>query len=767
MSGIRYLIISTIPSCVFILGNLYIYENYGTFLKNNIEIFLESSFNNFFFFDFFENINNIINNITEPIFNKQIENLSLQKSNSIFHKLNISNDIILNNFQICNSYIKNSIKILKDFDLNFFENKYEDTINFLFNYQLKTSFQEIKSYSQGFLASHLLEMFHMIENFAFNEIYENNISPSSETYINNINNFSGDLGNKLSKEWYITSFLIDLNLKYQYSQILTTAVYNKDLNYSELNYGNLPFSTDILNLYKDSNILINNSVSNFFNNPNIMIFNDYKNYVDKQLELGLDNLDSLNIPFFIEKLTRYAFLFEEHQLNWSASGMQNFITFQKDASNILLYLDDFFSKADWYTAKDFKNVIFNPNAVSIPILKHDLCFNKFSYTPTEVMLKQEVQYRFAMLPGIYVHPGVNFHKVTEILKDFNEPNDIFKLTTNQTSLTLLYNFNKSNNPYNHDIINIDCIDITNYYFSILNYLNYYLNNLNLNQNSILNEYFFLSINIALLLIIINISFKITAAPFHIWAPIIYNNGSIASVTFLAIFSKLVLFLFLINILSTTFYYLKPYWSYILFFMSLLSICFGMLGAFNEKLIKKFFIFSSMTDVGFMLLGFSFYTVNIYKFVINYLFVYNLSSIIIWMLLLYLKTKTKFLTNLQSILVNSAILNLIFSLNIFSLAGIPPFGGFFVKFDILINLILSSNYIIGFFLLLITVINFFYYLRLIKIIYFENNNFKVIYNIIDTLKLLLIIFIIYLVCGFELFMQHSFLFIIDKIFLSIL
>jgi hypothetical protein len=131
------------------------------------------------------------------------------------------------------------------------------------------------------------------------------------------------------------------------------------------------------------------------------------------------------------------------------------------------------------------------------------------------MLKQEVQYRFAMLPGIYVHPGVNFHKVTEILKDFNEPNDIFKLTTNQTSLTLLYNFNKSNNPYNHDIINIDCIDITNYYFSILNYLNYYLNNLNLNQNSILNEYFFLSINIALLLIIINISFKITAAPFHI------------------------------------------------------------------------------------------------------------------------------------------------------------------------------------------------------------------------------------------------------------
>ena len=54
----------------------------------------------------------------------------------------------------------------------------------------------------------------------------------------------------------------------------------------------------------------------------------------------------------------------------------------------------------------------------------------------------------------------------------------------------------------------------------------------------------------------------------------------------------------------------------------------MLGAFNEKFIKKFFVFSSMTDVGFMLLGLSFYTIEIHKFVINYLFVYNLSSIII-------------------------------------------------------------------------------------------------------------------------------------------
>lgn len=280
---------------------------------------------------------------------------------------------------------------------------------------------------------------------------------------------------------------------------------------------------------------------------------------------------------------------------------------------------------------------------------------------------------------------------------------------------------------------------------------------------LLNKYFFISINLAIILIIINISFKITAAPFHIWAPVIYNNGSLASVTFLAIFSKLVLISFLIQIFTTVFYALKNIWSYIFLLIGILSIVFGMIGAFNEKFIKKFFIYSSMTDVGFMLLGFSFYTVDVYKYILNYLFIYNLSTILIWITLLYIKKKTKFLTNLQSILVSDSVLNLIFSLNVFSLAGIPPFGGFFIKLDILIYLVLSCNFLITFLILLITVFNFFYYLRLIKIIYFENYNMKKIYNKIDNYKLIIFSFIINIICCFEIYMQNSFVFIIEHIF----
>jgi NADH-quinone oxidoreductase subunit N len=87
-------------------------------------------------------------------------------------------------------------------------------------------------------------------------------------------------------------------------------------------------------------------------------------------------------------------------------------------------------------------------------------------------------------------------------------------------------------------------------------------------------------------------------------------------------------------------------------------------------------------------------------------------------LLYGRKNSFFLLNLSEILNYNKILFFIFSLNIFSLAGIPPFGGFFVKLDILLHLINNSNIFFVFFIFLLSVINFYYYLRLIKILFFE-------------------------------------------------
>ncbi len=283
------------------------------------------------------------------------------------------------------------------------------------------------------------------------------------------------------------------------------------------------------------------------------------------------------------------------------------------------------------------------------------------------------------------------------------------------------------------------------------------------------NYVYLSVELALFFMIANFLFKVTAAPFHIWAPSIYNNAPLASTLFLATFSKVVMFSFFINLFLSTFYNLKAFWGLILLFASILSIAFGMFGAFNEKFIKKFVVFSSMSHVGFMLVGFPFFLFEGNKFIVNYLIIYTISSLIIWFIFLTSKQNVKFLTNLKLILGGDALLNFIFSINMFSMSGIPPLAGFFVKFDILYFLLNSSNFYLSFFILLATVANFFYYLRMIKIIYFENisvidyfSKTQSLFNKNNTSKYLLISIMIHLILFYVLYYERSFFYIMDHI-----
>jgi NADH-quinone oxidoreductase subunit N len=134
---------------------------------------------------------------------------------------------------------------------------------------------------------------------------------------------------------------------------------------------------------------------------------------------------------------------------------------------------------------------------------------------------------------------------------------------------------------------------------------------------------------------------------------------------------------------------------------------------------------------------------------------------------------KFLTNLKLILGSDALLNFIFSINMFSMSGIPPLAGFFVKFDILFYIINSSNFYLSFFILLATVANFFYYLRMIKIIYFENTNMDFMYkskNIVkadNTSKYFIITTCIHIILFFVLYYERTFFFILDNILKSLI
>jgi NADH-quinone oxidoreductase subunit N len=100
-----------------------------------------------------------------------------------------------------------------------------------------------------------------------------------------------------------------------------------------------------------------------------------------------------------------------------------------------------------------------------------------------------------------------------------------------------------------------------------------------------------------------------------------------------------------------------------------------------------------------------------------------------------------------------MLSLIFSITIFSLSGIPPFGGFFVKYEIFYSILYSSFFYFAYILLLLTVISFFYYLRLIKIIFFEQNRIFIKNKNFNDIKLRLIAHSFFLIPFFMLYIEN--------------
>jgi NADH:ubiquinone oxidoreductase subunit 2 (subunit N) len=265
----------------------------------------------------------------------------------------------------------------------------------------------------------------------------------------------------------------------------------------------------------------------------------------------------------------------------------------------------------------------------------------------------------------------------------------------------------------------------------------------------------ITVYVIILFIIVNLCFKLTAAPFHTWAPTVYGGAPLATVIFLSIFSKLTIGFLCIWLFFNIFDFYFEIWQAILIPIALLSIIISILGAFSEKFFKRFLIYSSISHVGFILFGISMFNLRGIQASLDYLSIYIISSFILWFILLFLTKKTITIINLKGLFFNQPQLSLIFAFVIFSLSGIPPLAGFFVKYEIFYSILNSSFFYIGYILLLLTVISFFYYLRIIKIIFFEKNNFYLKKLDWNDIKLRVISICFFMIFLFFIFFENSF------------
>ena len=264
-------------------------------------------------------------------------------------------------------------------------------------------------------------------------------------------------------------------------------------------------------------------------------------------------------------------------------------------------------------------------------------------------------------------------------------------------------------------------------------------NFNIISNEINNSQF--SLIFGIVFILVGLSFKISAVPFHMWAPDVYEGSPTSVTLFFTIVPKIAALTVFIRFLYVPFIGMIDQWNSIIIFLSIASMIFGAIAAIGQTNLKRLIAYSSISHMGYALAGLTTGTNLGIQSSVIYISIYFVMNLGLFCCLFMMKRNDKYyekIEDLSGLSKNHPLLSLSLLIILFSLAGIPPMAGFFAKFYIFKSVIEQSMYFLAIVGLLSTVIAAFYYLRIIKIIYFdsEKEKYDTDYNL--GLKLSLII-----------------------------
>nr|WCH58029.1 NADH dehydrogenase subunit 2 [Hypnea brasiliensis] len=270
----------------------------------------------------------------------------------------------------------------------------------------------------------------------------------------------------------------------------------------------------------------------------------------------------------------------------------------------------------------------------------------------------------------------------------------------------------------------------------------------------------------LVLILAALLFKLSAAPFHMWSPDVYEGSPTSVTAFFSIMPKLPVLSLVYRFLVFSFHDFINIWYNIILFVVFLSIFIGTLSAFSQKKWKRFFAYSSITHVGFFLLAMLLGDSESISNSLFYVFIYLITMLGTFSILLSLRFfnynyhyQTRYLNEVSGLSKISPTIAIIFSMILFSMAGIPPLAGFFAKFFVLLAALQAGAVGIAIFIVLLSCIACFYYIQIIKTMYFNINiNWIFLYPIKKVNAVILSISFIFL---FLLFYEIEFLSVITQ------
>ena len=255
----------------------------------------------------------------------------------------------------------------------------------------------------------------------------------------------------------------------------------------------------------------------------------------------------------------------------------------------------------------------------------------------------------------------------------------------------------------------------------LSYIYGFTGNTNLNLISTTVTSGNIGLIIGIVFVCSGIAFKVSAVPFHMWTPDVYEGAPTPVTAFFALAPKVAAIALAVRFLIVGFSDIAFDWQQIIIFLSIASMVFAAFAAIAQKNIKRLMAYSSIGHVGYALIGLACGTPQGISSLVIYLSIYLIMNIGVFSFILSMKNKGEYYENisdLSGLYKTHPYYSVVITILMFSLAGIPPLAGFFGKFYIFIAAIESNLLLLAIVGILASVVGAFYYLRIIKVIYFD-------------------------------------------------
>jgi NADH-quinone oxidoreductase subunit N len=231
----------------------------------------------------------------------------------------------------------------------------------------------------------------------------------------------------------------------------------------------------------------------------------------------------------------------------------------------------------------------------------------------------------------------------------------------------------------------------------------------------------LTLVFALAFVVVGLAFKLGAVPFHLWLPDVYQGAPTATLLFVGSAPKIAAFALVVRLLVDGLGGLHADWHVMLVMLAVLSLTIGNLVAIAQANLKRMLAYSTISHVGFLLLGVLAGTTDGIAAAMFYTVTYAITAIGAFGMIVLLGRKgfeAENIDDFRGLNERSPWFAAMMLIIMFSMAGVPPTVGFYAKFAVLMSIVDVGLYWLAVYAVIVSVIGAFYYLRIVKLMYFD-------------------------------------------------